>query len=120
MIDFFVEGRPYAKQSFRYTRAGLHYQTENVKSWQGIISMKAKEVWHKDPLIKNGLAIRLDFYLRGNTADIDNLTKAVLDGLQGVVYKNDRQIYSLIATKIVTPVSVAGVRIRIGAWDVKL
>jgi len=33
-------------------------------------------------------------------ADIDNLTKVVLDGLAGVVYRNDRQVVKLVAHKV--------------------
>ena len=35
------------------------------------------------------------------TPDVDNLTKAVLDGLEGVAYKNDKQIASLHSVKLV-------------------
>lgn len=35
------------------------------------------------------------FYVKTDTADIDNLLKTVMDGLQGVAYLNDNQVKAL-------------------------
>ena len=34
------------------------------------------------------------------TPDTDNLAKFVLDAMQGVVYRNDRVVFSLLAIKV--------------------
>lgn len=41
------------------------------------------------------VAVTLDFVGAAKTADVDNLTKAVLDGLQGIAYYDDKQVTSL-------------------------
>lgn len=109
LIDVFVPGRPYAKQSFRFSRRGT-YQTENIKAWQKTIGYKAREAYKEDP-VESSILAWLEFYLTKDLGDIDNLSKAVLDGLQGIVYKNDKKIAVLVATKQKS--KSQGVRIRI-------
>ena len=55
--------------------------------------------WKREPLACR-LAVTLRFY-RGNArrCDIDNLVKAVLDALQGVIFQDDEQIDILYAEK---------------------
>ena len=110
LTDFFVAGWPYAKQSFRYKRGGS-YQTENVKNWQNTIGWTAKE-HYKGELLVMPVAMKLDFYVKRNDADCDNLAKGTMDSLQGVIYKNDRQVIDLHITKQIKK-GILGVRIRI-------
>jgi Holliday junction resolvase RusA-like endonuclease len=51
-------------------------------------------------------------YWRDSGADADNISKSVLDALQGVCYKNDAQIAELTVRKIYGP--SAFVRVTIG------
>lgn len=111
MIEFFISGKPVAKQSFRSTRSGRHYQSEAVKSWQDIVAHGANEIWKDDPL-KSWLDVKLHFYLSKNQADVDNLAKAVLDGLQGIVYANDKQIFRLEVAKEISA-EILGVKVAI-------
>lgn len=97
-ISFFVEGRPYAKQSFRFTKGGYSYQTSNVKNWQRTVSICAKEVYRGD-LLNEDVTVGLDFVYSGAGADLDNFCKAVIDGLQGSIFVNDRKVVGLFATK---------------------
>lgn len=98
MIKFTIDAVPVAKQSFRYTRTGIRYQTKAVKDYQKVVAERAAEVWHYPPTRKR-LVAKLHFRVTRDIADLDNLAKAVLDGLQGVVYKNDRQIKLLTLSK---------------------
>jgi crossover junction endodeoxyribonuclease RusA len=41
--------------------------------------------------------MRVTFYRDSALGDVDNLTKPVLDALQGIVYDNDRQISDVAA-----------------------
>ena len=110
LTDFFVAGWPYAKQSFRYKRGGS-YQTENIKNWQNTIGWTAKE-HYKGELLTCPVKVYLDFFVKRNDSDVDNISKCLLDGLQGVVFKNDRQVMELHATKQVSKLGL-GVRVRI-------
>lgn len=100
MIEMFIEGYPYSKQSFRFRRNGHHYQAKNVTQWQAKIAKDVGEVWDKLPT-KKKLSVKLVFCYSRDVADVDNLSKAVLDGLQGIVFKNDKQVVHLESTKIV-------------------
>lgn len=48
------------------------------------------------------------------TKDVDNLTKAILDGLNKVVFRDDVQIVRLLTTKVAA--EKAGVDVRIEPW----
>ena len=43
--------------------------------------------------------MRIGYYFRGDSLDIDNILKAILDGLKGVVYTDDNLIADLIVSK---------------------
>jgi crossover junction endodeoxyribonuclease RusA len=48
------------------------------------------------------VAAKIYFYLskaRGRVPDLDNLVKLVLDGCQGIVFKDDSQIHHMLATR---------------------
>jgi Holliday junction resolvase RusA-like endonuclease len=102
MIQFFVEGDPVPKQSFRVVekRSGkTHgYADPRVTAWQGAIGYKANQ--YCDKQLDGKLWARLEFYLSNNRiVDLDNLSKAVLDGMKGIVYKDDNQVYVLHLSK---------------------
>ena len=43
--------------------------------------------------------MRIGYYFRGDSLDVDNILKAILDGLEGVVYTDDNLIADLIVSK---------------------
>jgi crossover junction endodeoxyribonuclease RusA len=60
----------------------------------------AKQSWRGRDLMRGRLAVTLRFFRRNRTVcDIDNLCKSILDGLQGVVFKDDNQIDLLHAER---------------------
>ena len=49
-----------------------------------------------------------------DTSDCDNLAKAVLDGMAGVAYDNDKRVTELFVTKrVIRGDQTAGVRIQV-------
>lgn len=103
-IEIFVPGMPIAKQSFRMTwqnGKAVGYQKQPVRSWQALVSASAIQVAGMNPVLGR-LSIVLEFFIPYNKADIDNLSKAVLDGLQGIIFENDRQVFHLSAKKTIT------------------
>ncbi len=112
LTKFFVDGKPAAKQSFRYTRSGKKYQRANVKAWQDIVAIRSKQNWGKE-LTNKKLEVYLRFYLKKDLADVDNLSKAVLDGMQGIIYENDKQVKILHAQKVKAGNHEAGVYVEI-------
>jgi Holliday junction resolvase RusA-like endonuclease len=65
-------------------------------NWQGRAGIK-------EPLPKTtNASVSIQFYIhKGQTPDIDNLIKAILDGLNGIAWQDDKQVVRVIAERIV-------------------
>ena len=105
MITFFVEGEPRAKQSFRVSGRGGGYQPARVKAWQNDVGWAGQQAMRAlgliDP-IETNLTVEMIFFLGDKRRiDLDNLSKAVQDGLNGVVWRDDQQNISLVPDKYV-------------------
>jgi Holliday junction resolvase RusA-like endonuclease len=104
-ITFFVDGEPRAKQSFRVSGRGGGFQPARIKAWQADVGWCAQQALRRlemiDPL-KGNLSVELTFFL-GNARriDLDNLSKAVQDGLNNVVWLDDQQNITLTLNKYV-------------------
>ena len=95
-ICFNVSGIPIPKQSFRYTKSGVRYQTARVVNWQAIVSAEAALVMQDRDPIAAPVSMTIDFYLPNHSRkDLDNLSKCVLDGCNGIVFVDDCQVVDL-------------------------
>lgn len=100
MIEFFVYGDPVPKQSFRYSSRGGGYTDPRVTAWQKQVGYIARQNI-AEPITGN-VSLTLKFYLSDNRrVDADNLSKAVCDALNGIAYKDDKQIVDLRITKVI-------------------
>lgn len=105
MISFFVEGAPRAKQSFRSLGKRGGYTPAHVKAWQKDVAWAAQQAMRQlgllDPVRENVCA-EFTFFLPDNRKiDLDNLSKSVADGLNGVVWEDDRQVVTLMLHKYI-------------------
>lgn len=119
MIQFFVDGEPVPKQSFRVVekRSGkTHgYADPRVVAWQDAIGYAANLRFPE--MLTDKLSVTLAFFLSNNkVVDLDNLSKAVLDGLKGIAFKDDCQVYKLVLSKQVNK-SKPGVVIDISVLE---
>lgn len=73
----------YFEQSIKYLYGKRHY-------FEGLINVSI-DIYSKKP--------KRPSYLRPTKKDIDNMVKAVLDGLNGKAFKDDRYICELHASK---------------------
>lgn len=109
MIKFFVAGEPRAKQSFIVTGRGRGMTPIRVRIWQSEVGWEAmKEMrscdYTSEDRLTGELAVRLIFQLgNARVVDLDNLSKAVLDGLNGICWEDDRQIVDLHLIKDYVP-----------------
>lgn len=101
-ISFAVQGNPIPKQSTRIaSTAGSKkrfrtYPDPKVCAWQDAISWSAKEAMQGNPPIEEDVAVILLFYRENRyRVDLDNLSKAVLDGMNDIVFKDDKQVVEL-------------------------
>ena len=96
MLEFFVEGNPVPKQSYRHSKHG-GYQPKRVKDWQELVGWTA---CHRGTPLQGNLQVDMQFYLgHKRRVDLDNLSKSVLDGMNGIVYEDDRQVVKLYLEK---------------------
>jgi len=105
-LEFVVLGPPISNQ--QSTPAGK----ANLTAWRATIAGAAGGLW-ANPLLTGHLkAIIINFYV-GNkpSVDVDNMSKPILDVMQKIVYKNDRQISQAEIThvKIGSAFSIVGV-----------
>jgi len=115
-IEFTVEGNPLPKQSYRAKNGG-GYTDPRIKAWQDTVAWKAMEAMQHHNILTGDVEAQLIFY-RGNEirVDLDNLSKAVLDGCNGIVWEDDRQIVKLTLEKMVDKKHP---HVHVMAWSVE-
>jgi len=136
VIEITVHGVPVPKQSFRISGHG-GYRDPRVTAWQLEVTQAAIEwlkangtsfglafdgKYHmKEPAFKSNLAldVTIDFFMPDRRrVDLDNLSKAVLDALNGCLWEDDRQIVRMLLTKVMgVGKSNAGVMIKVQEID---
>lgn len=122
MIIFTVEGAPVGKQRPRVCLRGGHahaFTPKKTEDYERTVSLRAKEAMLKDglgmypedvaltvgitayfPVPKSWSKSKKERALTGELPhmakpDIDNVVKAVMDGMSGIVYGDDKQINKL-------------------------
>lgn len=112
---FFIDGIPIPKGRPRATARGAYtilYTPTATKEYEAHVAEVATKHIPKTGMIMGPIAISLTFYLKPpkkyakkmgtphvTRPDVDNLAKAILDGLEGILYKNDAQVTTLYAHK---------------------
>jgi Holliday junction resolvase RusA-like endonuclease len=86
-LEFIVLGPPISNQ--QSTPQGR----SNLAAWRATISGAATLAWQNAPITIELKAVIINFYA-GNepSVDTDNMSKPILDALQGIAYVNDRQV----------------------------
>ncbi len=118
-LKFIIYGIPKAKQSFRFTKKGLKYKPKDIKEAERNIEMQVRKQLPSgfkvidEPLkinklhyifpvprsfskkvhqkIEQGLIV----YKQTKPDLTDNLSKTVMDALEGIVFTNDSRIISM-------------------------
>ena len=111
MTYFFVQGDPVPKQSYRAVKGG-GYIAPRVKAWQHAVGWYARDIIKGEP---SNLTMQVDliFYLAHHKrVDCDNLSKCVLDALNGIAWLDDAQVVDLHVQKVFCQKGAQGVRIE--------
>jgi len=119
IITFEVPGEPVAKARPRYNgNTGTVYTPAKTKHYETKVKHEAVKHAPKE-LLTGPLEVKLTFYrpmLKSfskkrrqeaedgiyrpiTKADVDNLAKSILDPMNGIIYKDDAQVVTLIAEK---------------------
>jgi Holliday junction resolvase RusA-like endonuclease len=121
MLNFTIDCTPVGKGRPRFARMGNLVRTYNDKKttdFEDIVRIQTLIAMGKSDPLETPVAVYLYFRLpipqsytkkrteaclkgseRPKRPDIDNLAKSVLDGMNGVAFKDDSQIVSLHCTK---------------------
>lgn len=106
--SFFVSGKPVPQGSLKFINGhAIHVRAQDLALWRADIARIARSVINEPA--EEGVEIYLTFNVRKPKTvnrnepyirpDIDKLARAVLDGLTGVVYRDDEQVVKLTAIK---------------------
>ena len=120
-FSFDIDIPPVAKGRPRFSNAGSYVKTytpQKTKDHEELVGILTKQSWRKDP-IKGPVALTLTFYRpipkswskRRKLAaengeerpvtkpDLDNYIKSCIDGMNGILFKDDSQIVCIHAHK---------------------
>jgi hypothetical protein len=91
-LEFVVVGIPVSNQSTNKT---------NLAAWRATVKAEAQKVWANPPLLGELKAVIINFFdTTKPPLDLDNMSKPILDTMQKLVYKNDRQIRQVEITHV--------------------
>lgn len=106
MMTFQVEGKPVPKGRPRTGKHGNVYTPPETALYEELIRIRAKEALGKIknkpelPSTATHWGIDIVAYVHRWNIDLDNLIKSFADALNGVVYTDDRDVYEIIARKV--------------------
>jgi len=121
-IAFIVPGEPRGKGRPRFVRTTGHaFTPERTRRYENMVEMCAVAAMNGREPFTGPVTVRLTarFPIPGSWSkkknaravaglhkptriDIDQICKAALDGMNGVVFKDDRQVWGLTAEKVYT------------------
>lgn len=111
MINFTVQGKPQPKERPRKNKQGGFYTPQKTKDYESIVGWSARSVYKGEPS-KNEMFVLINIYFKlpkktkhkegdwcMKNTDVDNIAKSVLDGLNGIVWVDDKQVVKLVVKK---------------------
>lgn len=109
-VEFPVPGRPVPWQRRESAGGGRSWTPQRTREYEervGLLGRAAGLTPRSGPV-----AVEIDVYVSdGRVGDVDNYAKAVLDGLTGVAYEDDRQVVRLVVER--HRADVDGVTVRV-------
>jgi crossover junction endodeoxyribonuclease RusA len=111
-----IPGEPRAKARPRHVNGGHSYTPKGTREFEALV----QAAWDAEPRPDLPACVRLDvtFYLGTHRrVDVDNLAKAIADGLNKRAYDDDWRIHELRAVKFYTSRDRARTEIHVYAID---
>ena len=98
-LRIIIPGRPVPKGRPRFGRNGQVYTPKKTREYEELVGWYAKQCM-TEPLEGN-VMLHIKTYVKNNVSpDLDNIAKAIMDGLNGVAYKDDRQVMCLTVQRL--------------------
>lgn len=101
-LTFWIEGKPAPKGRPRtFVQHGRVYTRtpDRTKAWEQRVGIFARAA-SRGVVLLGPLAVAVDVHGAPKLADLDNLAKAILDGMQGAAIENDRQVVDLHVRRV--------------------
>jgi len=103
MIRFTVPGNPIPKGRPRTVKRGgqtVTFTPRRTAEYAEAVALVARRAMAGEPPLEGALSVRVRFYRRDRRrVDGDNMTKNVLDAMNGIVYLDDSQVVDCRWTK---------------------
>ncbi len=116
-VTFFVPGEPVAKGRARATKTGRMYTPQKTVHYESTVALFASQAMAaRKELLAGPLCLEIvatfawplswsakkreRVRYKASKPDLDNLTKAVADAMNGVVYVDDAAVVRLAVTKV--------------------
>lgn len=96
-ITFTIDEQPLPKQRPRFSR-GKAYTPTKTKAYEERVGWACALAMRRDGIdaITGDVCVKVTFMRKGaRRADLDNMVKAISDGINGVAYEDDKQVVSL-------------------------
>lgn len=114
-----IPGKPQGKARPRFTRAGRAYTPSSTREYENLIRLQASRCMASSAPIEGPVSVtivahfappssyskkRREACLSGcekpaKKPDLDNVVKAVLDGMNGIIFRDDSQVVQITASK---------------------
>jgi len=101
MVSFTVPGRPVPKQRPRKGKNGNIYTPKKSRHYEKTVGRAGRQVF-KNPY-DGPVSLQVKVYLSEPGGDLDNYIKSIQDGLNGIAWRDDRQVTRLKASVTVRP-----------------
>ena len=90
-FEFFVVATPVSSQA---------RNRKKRRDWGAEIRARALEAWDPNHSpFSEPIRVQIGYYFRGGSLDVDNILKAILDGMKDVVYTDDNLVTDLAVKK---------------------
>ena len=113
MTEFWIPGKPVGKERPRKCKNGRFYTPRKTINYERTVGYACRAAMDgKQPLCMGPVAVDVVIYrkrpirtkglppLPMTTPDIDNVLKTILDGLNGVFYKDDSQVVGVSVGRV--------------------
>ncbi len=88
-LEIVIERTPLSQQADR----------RRLRAWRRVVRNVVGEEWDAEPPFAGEVMVGITYYFKGESLDVDNMPKPILDALKGLVYADDDQITDLVCRK---------------------